>query len=276
MERYRTTIIMLVLLVVLGGLAVVLGGNRGANTPGEPTPVPVTYVWEDQNQVIGLEAVSGTQRLVITKDITTTIWSILEPISDTADNFAVGGLADQLQSLQTSATITDAANLAQFGLSQPDITATMTFSDAASTKRTLLVGDPTIDGSAYYVKTPDKPEVYLVSNAIIQPLHSWFTSPPKALPTATPLLPTVGPTQEITATGTVTGTALPAGTTAPSGTLTPGLDGTATPGAQATGTISGTGTITPQEPGAANATTPETSPLVPTATQPGAAASPTP
>ncbi|HEX8598699.1 MAG TPA: DUF4340 domain-containing protein [Chloroflexia bacterium] len=276
MERYRTTIIMLVLLVVLGGLAVVLGGNRGSSTPGEPTPVPVTYVWEDQNQVIGLEAVSGTQRLLITKDITTTIWSIQEPISHTADPFAVGGLADQLQSLQASGTITEASDLAQFGLAPPDITATITFSDAASTTRTLLIGDPTIDGSAFYVKTADKAEVYLVSNAVIQPLQSWFSNPPKVLPTATPLLPTVAPTQEVTATGTITGTMLPGGTTLPSGTGTPQSRGTLTPAVQATGTISGTGTITPQEPGAVNATTPETTPLVPTATQPGAAASPTP
>ncbi|MDQ3704408.1 MAG: DUF4340 domain-containing protein [Chloroflexota bacterium] len=276
MERYRTTIIMLVLLVVLGGLAVALGGNRGTTTPGEPTPEPVTYVWEDQNPVIGLEAVSGTQRLLITKDVTTTIWSIREPISDTAEPFAVGGLADQLQSLQASGTITEAGDLAQFGLAQPDITATITYSDAAGTKRTLLVGDPTIDGSAYYVKTPDSTEVYLVSNAVIQPLQSWFSNPPKALPTATPLLPTLAPTQEVTATGTITGTVLPAGTTAPSGTGTPQSGGTPSPAVQATGTISGTGTITPQEPGAVNATTPETTPLLATATPPGAAASPTP
>jgi hypothetical protein len=35
-------------------------------------------------------------------------------------------------------------------------------------------------------------------------------------------------------------------------------------------------TITAQEPAGANATTPETSPIIPTATAPGAAGSPTP
>ncbi|MDQ3927675.1 MAG: DUF4340 domain-containing protein [Chloroflexota bacterium] len=262
MERYRTTIIMLVLLVALGGLAIILGGNRGTTTPGESTPVPVTYVWQDPNQVIGLEAVSGTERLSLTKDITTTIWSIHEPISDTGDPFTVGNIAGQLQNLQATSAITEAGDLGQFGLTQPDITATVTFSDAAGTKRTLLIGDPTIDGSAYYVKTADKPDVYLVSNTLIQPLQSWFTSPPKIVPTATPLLPTIAPTLEVTSTGTVTGTVLPSGT--------------GTPAVQATGTISGTGTVAPSEPGAANATTPETSPLIPTATAPGSAASPTP
>ena len=262
MERYRTTIILLVLLVALGGLAFVLGGNRGTTPTDSPTPVPVTYVWQEPNQVVALDAVSGTEKLVLTKDITTTIWSIREPISDTADPFAVGNLTDQLQNLQAAGTITEASDLAQFGLAEPQVTLTLTFSDTANTKRTLLIGDPTIDGSAYYVKAGDKPEVFLVSNAVIQPLHSWFTNPPKVIPTATPLLPTIGPTQEVTATGTITGTVLPAGTT--------------TPAAQVTGTISGTETITAQEPAGANATTPETSPIIPTATEQGTAASPTP
>lgn len=262
MERYRTTIIMLGLLVALGVVAIVVGGNRGTTPLDVPTAVPATYVWQDENQVTGIDAVSGTQKLVLTKDVTTTIWSLHEPISDTADPFAVGNLADQLKSLQATATITDATDLAQFGLASPTTTVTITFSDTAGTKRTLLIGAPTIDGSSYYAKTPDKPDVYLVSNSTVEPLRSWFTNPPKVVPTPTPLLPTIGPTEAITSTGTVTGTVLPSGTT--------------TPQAQATDTISGTETITAQPPGAANPTTPEASPLIPTATQPGGAASPTP
>lgn len=283
MERYRTTIILLVLLVALGGLAVVLGGNRGAtNTPGVPTPAPVTYVWQDDNPVTGLDAVSGTQKLVIVKDVTTTIWSIREPISDTADPFAVGNLADQLQNLQATSTITDASDLAQFGLANPGVTLTVAFSDTAGTKRTLLLGGKTIDGSAYYAKTSDKADVYLVSNSIVEPLRSWFDAPPKVVPTATPLLPTIGPTQEVTGTGTITGTVLPAGTTTPAGATTPGAAGTATPAgtttpqAQATGVITGTETMTARQPAGANATTPETTPLLATATPAGAGATPSP
>lgn len=272
MERYRTTIILLVVLVALGGLAIVLGGNRGTTTPGEPTAVPVIYVWQDENQVAGLEAVSGTQRLVLVKDVTTTIWSIREPISDTADPFAVGNLADQLRSLQATSTITGATDLAQFGLTSPTMTLTVTFSDTTGTQRSLLVGSQTIDGSAYYVKTGDGVDVHLVSNSIIEPVRSWFTNPPKVVPTATPLLPTIGPSKEVTATVTVTGTVT--GTVVPGGT--PGTTGTATPQAEATGTAPGTETMTARPPAGANATTPETSPLVPTATRPGTGASPTP
>ncbi|MEA2572913.1 MAG: hypothetical protein QOH93_211 [Chloroflexia bacterium] len=277
MERYRTTIILLVLLLALGGFAVFLGGNKGTTTtPGVPTEAPVSYVWQDPNPITGLDAVSGTQRLVLSKDAATTIWSIREPISDTADPFAVGNLTDQLQNLQASSTITEAGDLAQFGLAQPSITTTLTFSDTAGTKRTLLVGNQTIDGAAFYVKAADKPDVYLVSNALIEPLRSWFSSPPKVVPTATPLLPTIGPTQAVTATGTITGTSVPSGTTVPTGTTAPSTSGTTTPAAQATGVISGTETITAQQPAGANATTPVASPLVPTATKPATAASPTP
>jgi hypothetical protein len=150
------------------------------------------------------------------------------------------------------------------------------FSDTAGTKRTLLLGGKTIDGSAYYAKTADKADVYLVSNTIVEPLRSWFDAPPKVVPTATPLLPTIGPTQEVTGTGTITGTVLPVGTTTPAGAMTPGAGGTTTPQAQATGTIQGAETITAQQPGAANATTPETTPLLATATPAGAGATPSP
>ena len=272
MERYRTTIIMLVLLVALGGFAIVLGNNRGTTPTAEPTATPAPYVWQDANQVIAIDAVSGTQRLAMTKDISTTIWTIQEPISDTADPFAVGNFSDQVQNLQSSAVVTDATDLAQFGLDQPEVTLTLAFSDTAGTRRTLQIGDRTLDGSAYYSKTPDKAEVYLVSNTLVEPLRSWFDSPPKVQPTPTPLLPTPGPTEAITGTATITGTVTVTGTLAPSGTTTPSGPGTpaaendGTPGATPSGTISGVETSTARPPAGANATTPETTPIIPTAT----------
>lgn len=251
MERYRTTIILVAVLVVLGTLAVVLGGKGPVGTiPGEPTPLPVQYVWQDDNQVVGIDVVSGTNRVSLTEDTTTTIWSLTEPIQSTADPFAVGNVADLLQSLQATTVITGSSDLAQYGLDKPNLSVTATFSDTAHTKRTVQVGAATVDGSGYYTKLPDKPDVYIVSNSTIEPIKSWLETPPKSVPTATPLLPTLAPMSELTGTRTLTGTQAPA--TAP--TLEP------------PGNISGTNSITTTAPGAAHVTTPEITPLIATAT----------
>jgi hypothetical protein len=93
----------------------------------------------------------------------------------------------------------------------------------------LLVGNATFDGSGYYVKTPESSTAYVVSNGTIEPLKSWFTTPPIEQPTPTPLP-----------------LATPSATTAITGTLT----------VTSTEEITGSTTLTSTAPGAANPTTP--------------------
>lgn len=290
MERYRTTIILLALLVVLGGLALFLN-NRNTATPGTPTPEPTQYVWQEENQVNAIEVVSGTTRVSLRKDVTTTLWTVTEPVQKEADSFAVSNIADSLKSPQATAQYTDTQDLSGYGLDKPGMSVTATFSDTQGTKRVMTIGTPTFDGSGYYVKLPDSANVYVVSNSIIEPLRTWLTTPPVAPPTATPLPVTV----VVTGTSTITGTTVttstaqpasspPAETTAPAGTVAPAgtSDPAATPSElpeaspaaetpttslEATTTISGVSPITntTTQPGAANPTTPVTSPAVPPA-----------
>lgn len=252
MERYRTTIILLVLLVALGGLAFFLGGRGGNNGAGGATAVPTTppaqYVWQDTNPVVGMDIVTGTQHVSLTKDISATTWAITAPISATADIMQVGSEADLLQNLQATDVITTPGDLAQFKLDKPALTLTVTFSDTAHTKRTLQVGGPLFDGSGYYTKLPDKGEVYIVGNSTIEPLRSWPETPPKFVPTPTPIPPTITPTGVVTGTSTITGTAV----------VTPQGLGTAS-------SVGASSTITVTNPGAANPTTPLASPPVGTA-----------
>jgi len=239
MERYRTTLVLIGVLVVLAVAAFALN-NRGAGPDGTATPtVSTVFVWQDTNPVVGIDVVSATQRVSIRKDVTTTVWSILEPVSDTADVFAVGNFADQVQNLTAQIELTETSDLAQYGLAGTPMQATFTFGGEGGTTRTLLIGDTTPDGNAFYVKRGDSPNVFLVTSYTLEPLRSWLTTPPIAQPTPTPIPVTVLPTTEPSPTGVLTGT----------------LTVTSTQG------LTGTLPITNTNPGAANPTTP----VVPTA-----------
>jgi hypothetical protein len=231
-ERYRTTIILLVVLVALAGLAFFV--NRGGNTPS-PLTTPTTntvYVWQETSPIVAIQVVSATGSVSLTKNTETTVWSIREPISDTADPIIVGNLVDTLQNLSAQSELTGTTDLAEFGLAGQPLSVTFTFSSTDGMQRTLLIGDASPDGSTYYVKRADTPNVFLVSNFTLEPLRSWLTMPPKAQPTPTPIPVTIVPTSAITSTLGATGTQ----------------------------TLTGTLPITNTLPGAANPTTP----LVPT------------
>lgn len=253
MERYRTTIILVILLVLLAAVAFFMSNRGGTTDSAFPTSVPAVYVWQDANQVIGIDVISGTSKVSVRKDITTTLWSITEPVQEPADPFNVGNVADLLKDLRAAVSITDSANLADFGLDANTLTIAATFSDTQQTKRTLIVGKPTFDGANYYAKLQDAPQVYLVSNALIEPAKSWLTTPPINPPTPTPLPITVVPTSPPTPEGTITSTSTITSSVSP---VTSPDVGTPTQAITTTSTVTGTLPVTNTVPGAANPTTP--------------------
>lgn len=206
MERFRTTLILLGVLVVLIILALFLQ-NANLSTPASPTPVPQAYVWQSSNPVIAMQVVSGSKTVSVTKNVTTTVWSLEEPVKMDADP-NVGGLAAGFQNLLASNVVTQSSTLADFGLEKQTLSVTVTFSDTKHSTKTLLVGKTTFDGSKYYVKPAGQSTVYTVANDTIEPIRSWLTTPPKAPPTATPIPTAIPPT----ATPTGTRTVLPAAT----------------------------------------------------------------
>jgi hypothetical protein len=214
MERYRTTIIMAAVLIVLAGLAYFSSSNNASAPTGAPTPVPSHFIWQDSNSVKAIDVVSSTEKVSIAKDSTSGDWMISQPVARPADVFQVGNEADALQNLQAQFMLTGTTDLGQYGLTSPPLQVTVTFSDTGGSQRVLLVGAPTTDGSAYYVKTPDSDTVYVVTNTTIEPLRSWLTNPPVQQPTATPV-----PITPVTDTPTPTATS----------TSVPGAEGTATP-----------------------------------------------
>lgn len=279
MERYRTTIILLAVLLIVGGAALFLNstGGVGVATPTPPTVAPSVYVWQDTNPVIGLDVVSGTQKVSMIQDVSSTQWTLTQPVAERADDTTIQSEASVLSPLLATSAVTNTSDLAPFGLDKPPLTVTVTFSDTAHTKRILQVGNTTFDGSGYYVKQPSAPSVYIVTNTAIEPLRTWLSTPPVFVPSPTPT-----PT-ETTAPATVTGTVGITSTVGMTGTETvlPGTSvvngtpassaGTTTPTASQTGSvpvtpIGASSTITTTLPSGANPTTPEVTPILPAVT----------
>ena len=93
MGRYRSTIIMVAVLVVLGVLALFLS-NQNVSSPGTATPTPVVYVWQQPDPVNAIDVVSTTGKVSVKKDAALGTWSITQPISKPADLFSVGAVAE--------------------------------------------------------------------------------------------------------------------------------------------------------------------------------------
>jgi hypothetical protein len=241
MERYRTTLILLAALVILVVAWLFLRNNPSITAEATPTPVATTYVWQEPGTVDSIDVMSGTTTVSVRQDLSTTVWSLTAPIKDTADISQVGSVADSLKNLVSITVLTGTTDLKQYGLDKPLLTVKFSTAGTSPANHTIQVGIPTIDGAGYYIKADDKPDVYVVSNGVVEPLKTWITSPPKAPPTATPE-PTSTSTPPVTTTVTATGTI----------TLT--LPGTPTSG------LSNTATITSTSPGAPNPTPPEATP----------------
>lgn len=248
MERYRTTILMLAALLVLVAVAFFLNNRAAPTDDASATPVAEQYVWQETGLLTQLEVVSNTQRTALRQEGDTGVWDIVAPEEALADGFVLRSVAESLTNLLATTMLTETSDLSQFQLDDPQLTVTAVFSATTPVTRTLQIGSATFDGAGYYVKTPDKPSVYVVSNSVIEPLRSWPSTPPKAQPTATPLPMTVVPTSEAI-TGTITST------------LT-----VATASVPPLATITNSTTITSTNPGAANPTTPLASPALPTTT----------
>jgi hypothetical protein len=241
MERYRTTLILAAVLLVLVG-AIFFTSGRTPGTAGTGTTTPIEYVWEETNPAVGLTIVSDTQRVVLEKDPTLGSWRILEPVQEPADLFQVSGVADSMQKLVATYTLSETTDLEQYGLNDP-MTVTLELSGTATTERVLLIGGPLTDLSGYYAKTPESNRIYVVGNTIIEPMRTWLIDPPVMPPTATPApqLTVVPPSAESPTAGP--GAETPVET--PETAITP------------TTAITGTGQITTTAPGAANPTTPQ-------------------
>lgn len=243
--RYRNTLIMVGVLVVLVVVAVLLLGNPA------PTNAPGTgHVWSYANETvtdINMSQDNGKHTEVLLKDGN---WSVITGTQILPANQAqVTSAANLLLQLQGDPVARGNTALKDYGLDPPRTTITVTFQSGKTA--TLLVGATLqTNSSQYYVADKAQPDkVFTNGDQTVTTLLAWFTAPPLPQPTPTPLplAPTNTPapsvitgTATLTGTGTLTTTSPITGSHPISGTLTT----TSTTTVTSTTTITSSGTVT--------------------------------
>ena len=155
--RFRNTLIALVVLLILGGYALVnfyFSKPEAVKTalnikPDEIAKIDLKY----PNRELVLEHKPGEQ------------WMITKPIGATADQTVAANLARAIAECQITKTVEEKADsLAPFGLDKPQVTITVT-DNKGKTLPGLQVGKVTPVGFSAYLKYTDKPDIMLTSSA---------------------------------------------------------------------------------------------------------------
>ena len=161
MQRFRSTSLLLVLFLALGGYAYFIESER---SPASDDP-PAEQAFDIEADAIGSLIVTsdnGDVTEVSRADTDTTTWSVTAPFSASADGNAASAIANSLASLEISRVVeTDAADLSVFGLTDPAFSVTF---DSENNTKTLLIGDETPTGSDRYANIGGTNRVFLIAS----------------------------------------------------------------------------------------------------------------
>jgi hypothetical protein len=156
--RFRNTVIVLILLVVVGGYAAWTAFfDRG--------PDEVHKLYDITPDAITKIALKYPDREVILERDSAGKWMLAAPIKTEADQTAANNLATAIANCDVKKKLEgSAADLAPYGLDKPEVIVTVT-----AKKKGVLpgieVGKVTPIGFSAYIKTTDKPGVMLTASA---------------------------------------------------------------------------------------------------------------
>jgi hypothetical protein len=155
--RFRNTIIVLVLLVIVGGYALIVGlGSR----PEERTKL--LGISGDDIAKIDLQY---PDREIVLERSKGGIWQLSKPIGGDADQFQANNLARAIADCEVTGTVEEnPADLEPFGLAKPRTVVTVNTFDKKP-HPSIDVGKATPVGFNAYIKTSDKPAVLLTSSS---------------------------------------------------------------------------------------------------------------
>ncbi len=205
----RTTIILLVVLLLLGGYVFWSGQNADetdetALEDTETTPL-LPEVAPADVQAIAVTSANGEEVSLLRQD---DAWSIIAPAAAPADTMQVTQVISELVQLNVTRVITPTEpDLAPYGLDDPAYEVELAGEEGVLAQ--LYLGATNPNQTATYVRRDDEEEViYLVSSFTLNSLQEWVTTPPiqpTPLPTPTALpTPAATPTAPSAATATPT------------------------------------------------------------------------
>ena len=161
MQRFRSTSLLLVLFLALGGYAYFIESER--SPASEDPPAEQAFDIEaDAITSLTVTSDNGDVTEVSRADTDTTTWSITAPFSASADGNAASAIANSLASLEISRVVeTETTDLSLFGLTEPGFS--VTFGSENNTE-TLLIGDETPTGSDRYANIGGTNRVFLIAS----------------------------------------------------------------------------------------------------------------
>jgi hypothetical protein len=181
----RSTIVVLVLFAILGGLYWYTrqeGNAVSAALAGTPTPTsaPPGYLVEPYTKMVTSLTIRKAGGAEISLNFAAGLWTAragknpLEPL----DQQAAESAAFSVQDLRILSEIDQWSNLADFGLDEENASIMEAgFSDGTSLN--VWIGNPTVTGSGYYVRDMNQPEKILVINKFgLEALLSLPENPP--------------------------------------------------------------------------------------------------
>jgi hypothetical protein len=155
--QIRNTIIALILLVVVGGVAYLVSQRQTT----EVSTKLFTIAPEDISKI---ELKYPDRDLVIARD-SGGKWQILKPVQTDADQTPCDNLARAIAECEIKKTLQEKpTDLAPFGLDKPAVIVTVTTKKGV-TLPSIAVGKTTPVGFSAYLRTSDKPAVLLTSSA---------------------------------------------------------------------------------------------------------------
>ena len=185
----RTTLLLLVAFVVLGGY--VLWSERSKPTDTSTTATSSTPVLQINSNDVSAIVVRASTGKQVRVERSGSDWQLREPAAGRADAAGVTNVLNGLSQLSATNTITPTTqDLAPYGLAPPAYTVQL-FKGSA-TLAELRLGTKNPDKSATYVQHVGSPNIYLVSDTILDTVEQWPGAPPVP-PTPTVPPPTARP-----------------------------------------------------------------------------------
>ena len=191
---FRLTAITLAALVVLAGVVWFTEFKDKGSATATPADKQRPEILKlDDKDTVQIEVVKADQKVQAQKNEQGD-WT-LQPSGLPGDRVRISSVLFRLTSLQANRLVDEApADLAQYGLDNPPLTATVTQADGTSYSLQTGAKAPS-ETAGTYVKRADQPAVYLIANQLVTDLDRLVTEPPIQQPTPTPApIPSPSPT----------------------------------------------------------------------------------
>jgi len=207
--KFRTTLILMIVLVVLGAFVLFYERKLPAPDDAESTPEPtaigtVLAFTSADVQSVRVIRYSSTEESESTEDSIELVlrdsglWYIISPVTEEADQDRVAEFIDMFAALVPDRVLENASSPSDYGLEPADMAVELEMKDGTVHK--VNIGALTPAGSGYYGQIEGDARIYIFSYSLQYYAANMLDDVPIA-PTATPTEALETPTPEVTPTG---------------------------------------------------------------------------